>query len=86
MHPTHITVFQGAGSWEKVVVCIISDGREKMHPRVFDMLSALGIYQEGVAKNIVDYKPVQAHLYEVILSLYLYCFFCLTTFFFSFFQ
>ncbi|KAI8338477.1 glycosyltransferase family 2 protein [Chlamydoabsidia padenii] len=59
----------GSGSWEKVVVCIISDGREKMHPRVFDMLSALGIYQEGVAKNIVDYKPVQAHLYEYTTQL-----------------
>ncbi|KAI9305734.1 chitin synthase 1 [Cunninghamella echinulata] len=54
----------GTNSWEKVVVCIIADGRNKVHPRVFDMLSALGIYQDGVAKNIVNYKPVQAHLYE----------------------
>ncbi|CAO3598922.1 unnamed protein product [Absidia cylindrospora] len=59
----------GAESWEKVVVCIIADGREKVHPRVFDMLSALGVYQEGVAKNIVDYKPVQAHLYEYTTQL-----------------
>ncbi|CAO3637898.1 unnamed protein product [Cunninghamella blakesleeana] len=54
----------GTNSWEKIVVCIIADGREKVHPRVLDMLSTLGIYQDGVAKNIVNYKPVQAHLYE----------------------
>ncbi|KAI8082981.1 chitin synthase 1 [Halteromyces radiatus] len=59
----------GSDSWGKVVVCIIADGRDKVHPRVFDMLSAIGIYQEGVAKNLVDYKPVQAHLYEYTTQL-----------------
>lgn len=56
---------KGPDSWTKVVVCIIADGRDKMHPRVLDLLSALGVYQEGVAKNIVNSKHVQAHLYEV---------------------
>ncbi|KAG2236413.1 hypothetical protein INT48_008395, partial [Thamnidium elegans] len=50
--------------WQKVVICIISDGREKIHPRVLDMLSVLGVYQEGIAKSTVNDKPVHAHLYE----------------------
>lgn len=58
---------QGPESWNKIVVCIIADGREKVHPRVFDLLSALGVYQEGVAKSIVNGRSVHAHLYEVCL-------------------
>ncbi|KAI8366696.1 chitin synthase 1 [Radiomyces spectabilis] len=54
----------GIDSWRKVVVCIIADGRDHVHPRVLDMLSAIGVYQEGIAKNIVNSKPVEAHLYE----------------------
>ncbi|GAA5806345.1 Chitin synthase, class 1 [Helicostylum pulchrum] len=50
--------------WQKVVICIISDGREKIHPRVLDMLSVLGVYQEGIAKSTVNDNPVHAHLYE----------------------
>ncbi|CDS10378.1 hypothetical protein LRAMOSA03054 [Lichtheimia ramosa] len=56
-------------SWKKVVVCIIADGREKIHPRVLDLLSALGVYQDGVAKNFVNRKQVQAHLYEFTTQL-----------------
>lgn len=51
--------------WKKVVVCIVADGRKKCDPRVLNVLECLGIYQEGVAKNVVNDKPVQAHLYEV---------------------
>lgn len=32
-------------------------------------LSALGVYQEGMAKNLVDNKPVVAHLYEYTTQL-----------------
>ncbi|KIO22851.1 glycosyltransferase family 2 protein [Tulasnella calospora MUT 4182] len=32
----------GDGAWKKVVVCIISDGRKNIHPRVLDCLAALG--------------------------------------------
>lgn len=49
------------------MICIIADGREKIHPRVLDMLSVLGIYQEGIAKSTVNEKPVHAHLYEVCI-------------------
>jgi chitin synthase len=51
--------------WKKVVVCIVADGRNKCDPRVMDVLTAMGVYQKGIAKNKVDDKPVQAHLFEV---------------------
>lgn len=52
----------------QVVVCIIADGRQAIHPRVLDCLSALGVYQDGVAKNVVEQQGVEkvvgAHVYE----------------------
>ncbi|KAG0165864.1 Chitin synthase, class 2 [Apophysomyces sp. BC1015] len=59
----------GPQAWEKVVICIISDGRDKVHPRVLDMLSAMGIYQEGIAKNVINGKEVESHLYEYTTQL-----------------
>ncbi|PWN52460.1 hypothetical protein IE53DRAFT_385106 [Violaceomyces palustris] len=59
----------GTNGWKKVVVAIIADGRKKIHPRVLDCLAALGVYQEGVAKNMVNGKVVQAHLYEYTTQL-----------------
>ncbi|KAI7870953.1 chitin synthase 1 [Spinellus fusiger] len=53
-----------AEGWKKVVVCIVSDGRTKINPRTLSVLAALGVYQEGVAKNVVEGKPVTAHIYE----------------------
>ncbi|GAA95000.1 glycosyltransferase family 2 protein [Mixia osmundae IAM 14324] len=54
----------GKDGWKKIVVCIVADGRQKIHPRVLDCLSALGVYQDGIAKNTVGEKIVTAHLYE----------------------
>lgn len=51
--------------WKKVVVCIVADGRKKCDPRVIDVLTAMGVYQTGIAKNMVNEQPVQAHLFEV---------------------
>ena len=59
----------GKEGWKKAVVCIISDGRKNIHPRVLDCLSAIGVYQEGVAKNMVDDKVVGAHVYEYTTQL-----------------
>lgn len=59
----------GTDGWKKVVVAIIADGRKKVHPRVLDCLAALGVYQEGVAKNVVNGKRVEAHLYEYTTQL-----------------
>ncbi|KAI8977521.1 chitin synthase 1 [Mycotypha africana] len=54
----------GPTGWKKVVVCIVSDGRTKIHPRTLSVLAAMGVYQDGLAKNIVNGKPVTAHIYE----------------------
>ncbi|EHA47318.1 chitin synthase 2 [Pyricularia oryzae 70-15] len=54
----------GENGWQKIVVCIVSDGREKIHPRTLDALAAMGVYQHGIAKNYVNQKAVQAHVYE----------------------
>ena len=54
----------GAEGWKKVVVCVVSDGRAKINSRTLSVLAALGVYQDGVAKNSVAGKPVTAHIYE----------------------
>ena len=54
----------GKDGWQKIVVCIISDGRQKVHPRTLDALAAMGVYQDGIAKNLVNQKEVTAHVYE----------------------
>ncbi|KAF8551879.1 glycosyltransferase family 2 protein [Imleria badia] len=54
----------GKDGWKKVVVCIVSDGRRKINSRTLSVLAAMGAYQEGIAKNVVDGKPVTAHIYE----------------------
>lgn len=54
----------GIDGWKKVVVVIVADGRTKIHPRVLTVLGVTGVYQEGVAKNTFNGKPVTAHLYE----------------------
>ncbi|KAI8376085.1 chitin synthase 1 [Radiomyces spectabilis] len=59
----------GPEGWKKVTVCIVSDGRNKIHPRTLSLLATLGVYQDGVAKNIVGDKPVTAHIYEYTTQL-----------------
>lgn len=46
----------GENGWQKIVVCVVSDGREKIHPRTLDALAAMGVYQHGIAKNYVNQK------------------------------
>ncbi|KAH8925578.1 glycosyltransferase family 2 protein [Atractiella rhizophila] len=64
----------GKDGWKKVVVCIVADGRKSIHPRVLDCLAAMGVYQDGVAKNMVETpngqkKIVQAHIFEFTTQL-----------------
>nr|VWO98184.1 Uncharacterized protein [Ganoderma boninense] len=54
----------GKEGWKKVVVCIVSDGRQKINSRTLSVIAAMGAYQDGVAKNVVNGKPVAAHIYE----------------------
>ncbi|OAQ61601.1 chitin synthase A [Pochonia chlamydosporia 170] len=54
----------GKDAWKKIVVCIVSDGRAKINPRTKAILSGMGVYQEGIAKQQVNNKDVTAHIYE----------------------
>ena len=54
----------GKDGWKKVVVVIVSDGRMKINSRTLSVIAAMGIYQDGVAKNVVNKKDVEAHIYE----------------------
>ncbi|KAJ7287588.1 chitin synthase [Mycena rebaudengoi] len=59
----------GPDAWKKVVVCIVADGRKKVHPRVLDCLTLLGVYQPGGPMlNSINNKDVQAHLFEYTTS------------------
>jgi chitin synthase len=55
----------GKGSWRKIVVCIVSDGIEKINPRSRALLAGLGVYQEGITKGKINNKPTAAHIFEV---------------------
>ncbi|KAI2606209.1 chitin synthase I [Hypoxylon fragiforme] len=54
----------GQDAWKKIVVCVVSDGRAKINPRTRALLSGMGVYQEGIAKQQVNSKDVTAHIYE----------------------
>ncbi|KAF2753374.1 hypothetical protein EJ05DRAFT_445134 [Pseudovirgaria hyperparasitica] len=54
----------GKDSWKKIVVCVVSDGRAKINPRTRALLAAMGVYQDGIAKEAVNGKAVTAHIYE----------------------
>ena len=54
----------GKDGWQKIVVCVMADGRRKVHPRTLNALAAMGVYQHGIAKNMVNQKEVTAHVYE----------------------
>ena len=54
----------GKDGWKKVVACIVGDGRQKINSRTLSVVAAIGAYQEGIATNVVNGKPVVAHIYE----------------------
>jgi chitin synthase len=65
--PAHVDGYAYLDS--KVVVCIVADGRRKVHPHVLDCLTLLGVYQPGGhMRNAIDYRPVTAHVFEYTTS------------------
>lgn len=54
----------GPDSWKKIVVCIVADGREKIHETSQALLAGLGVYQEGFARNAVNDEKVVSHVFE----------------------
>ncbi|KAI9105900.1 chitin synthase-domain-containing protein [Phlyctochytrium arcticum] len=57
--------FWGPDGWQKVVVCVVADGRTKIHPRTLNMLGVMGAYQEGVIKTSISHEQVAAHVFEL---------------------
>ncbi|KAG6878310.1 hypothetical protein C0993_008907 [Termitomyces sp. T159_Od127] len=58
----------GPEGWKKVVVCVVSDGRNKINKRTLQVLSLMGCYQDGIAKDSVGGKDVTAHIFEYTSS------------------
>ncbi|KAJ3116646.1 Chitin synthase, class 2 [Nowakowskiella sp. JEL0407] len=67
----------GPNGWQKIVVCIVSDGRTKIHPKVLNILGLMGIWMEDLIKTSIteaiqtpnggielSSKPVTAHVLE----------------------
>ncbi|CAG8464476.1 607_t:CDS:2 [Racocetra persica] len=50
--------------WKKVVVLIISDGRNKINDEILKVLAIMGIYQGRIIQFHVNKKPVIAHFFE----------------------
>lgn len=40
----------GKDGWKKVVVCIVSDGRQNINSRTLSVLATMGAYQQGIDK------------------------------------
>ena len=54
----------GRTGWQKVVICIVADGRAKIDRQVLNVLGIMGVYQDGVMKDHVNEKAVTAHIFE----------------------
>ncbi|UPK95993.1 hypothetical protein LCI18_006928 [Fusarium solani-melongenae] len=55
---------KGGPAWQKIVVCLVFDGIDKVDKNVFDVLATVGIYQDGVIKKDVNGKETVAHIFE----------------------
>ncbi|KAL7752981.1 hypothetical protein RI367_001432 [Sorochytrium milnesiophthora] len=56
--------FAGEFGWQKIVVCIVSDGRQKINKNVLKVLAGMGVYQDGVCVPKVADKDIEAHVFE----------------------
>ncbi|KAI8923456.1 chitin synthase-domain-containing protein [Entophlyctis helioformis] len=54
----------GPEGWKKIVLCIVSDGRAKIHQKTLAVLGVLGVYQEGLIKTSINDEEVTAHVFE----------------------
>ncbi|KAJ3139081.1 Chitin synthase, class 2 [Physocladia obscura] len=59
----------GDNGWQKVVICVVSDGRTKVNPRVLNVLGLMGVYQDGIMKNKVHEDNVTGHVFEYTTQL-----------------
>ncbi|KAJ3276123.1 hypothetical protein HDV01_006293 [Terramyces sp. JEL0728] len=54
----------GPDGWQKIVICVVADGRTKINSKTLAVIGLLGIYQEGLIKTKIDHRDVSAHLFE----------------------
>ncbi|KAG5812759.1 hypothetical protein H9Q74_004110 [Fusarium xylarioides] len=55
----------GKNSWTRIVVCILIDGIESVDPGVLDVLTTIGLYQNGLCKKTTEQgEEVTGHLFE----------------------
>jgi chitin synthase len=54
----------GPSAWQKVVICVVQDGRKLVNPRTLKVLQLMGVYSEGVMKSEVAGKAVEGHIFE----------------------
>jgi len=54
----------GPNGWQRIVVCIVSDGREKINKQVLQTIGIMGAYNGNVMKDEINGKEVQAHVFE----------------------
>jgi len=59
------TAEEGNPGWQRITVALIVDGLEAMDKTVLDLLSTVGVYQDGIMKKQVDGKDTVAHIFEV---------------------
>ncbi|SCO78683.1 related to CHS-3 chitin synthase 3 [Fusarium oxysporum] len=63
--PKHLLRLWGKGSWTKIVVCILIDGIESVDPGVLDVLTSIGLYQNGLCRKTTEQgEEVTGHLFE----------------------
>ncbi|VBB75132.1 Putative Glycosyltransferase Family 2 [Podospora comata] len=60
---------RGGPAWQKIVVCLVFDGIEKVDKNVLDVLATIGVYQDGVVKKDVDGNNTVAHIFEYTTQL-----------------
>ncbi|KAI0700792.1 glycosyltransferase family 2 protein [Cytidiella melzeri] len=63
------TAEEGVPAWHKITVALIVDGLEPMDKTVLDILSTVGVYQDGIMKKQVDGKDTVAHIFEYTTQL-----------------
>ena len=51
------------GGWPDKV-CTRNISNVRINSRTLAMLATMGVYQDGIAKNAVNGKPVAAHIFE----------------------
>lgn len=54
----------GKNTWKKIVVVIVSDGKNKINEKSKALLTLLGVFQEGIMQESVNDEKVNAHLFE----------------------